>query len=334
MPFLPTIKTQHTAPPDAAPRHHAEDLDDMARRLTATGDYKVLRRLVPRPLSPAPADGSHKTGIVLDVETTGLDATKDEIVELAMVEFRYSHDGAVTGVSDIFKSFNQPSIPVPAEITKLTGITDAMVVGQRIDGAAVEAFVADAGIIIAHHAAFDRKFAERIAPVFAEKPWACSASEIDWKRYGFSGAKLSYLISEAGFFHAAHRAIDDCHAVIELLSQPLPGTSNTALSVLLEHARRKTYRIWAEYSPYHLKDILKRRGGYRWNDGADGSPRSWYVDVDEGARDAELKFLKTEIFQRDVELRCTELTARERFSARIGARQVEATAASKWRIRR
>ena len=181
-------------------------LDEMARRLATSGDFKVLRRLVPRPVSEPPADVAYKTGIVLEVETTGLDFTKDETIELAMVKVRYARDGAITGVSDIFQGFSQPSIPIPAEITKLTGITDAMVAGQTIDGLAVETFVADADIFIAHHAGFDRKFAEPAWPIFAQKPWACSANEIDWKHYDFSGAKLSYLAMEAGFFYDAHRA--------------------------------------------------------------------------------------------------------------------------------
>jgi DNA polymerase-3 subunit epsilon len=58
-------------------------------------------------------------------------------------------------------------------------------------------------------------------------------------------------------------------------------------------------RIWAEQSPYDLEDTLKRRG-YRWSDGSDGRPGSWYVDVDEIALDDEIAFLKTEIYLRDV----------------------------------
>jgi DNA polymerase-3 subunit epsilon len=46
-----------------------------------------------------------------------------------------------------------------------------------------------------------------------------------------------------------------------------------ALAVLLEQARKKKMRIWAEQSPFDLKDVLKRRG-YRWCDGSDGRPRS------------------------------------------------------------
>jgi DNA polymerase-3 subunit epsilon len=53
-------------------------------------------------------------------------------------------------------------------------------------------------------------------------------------------------------------------------------------------------RVWAEQSPFDLKDSLKRRG-YRWSDGSDGRPRSWYIDVDESKLDDEIAFLRTEI---------------------------------------
>jgi DNA polymerase-3 subunit epsilon len=74
-------------------------------------------------------------------------------------------------------------------------------------------------------------------------------------------------------------------------------------------------RLWAEQSPFDLKDALKRRG-YRWSDGSDGRPRSWYVDIDESKLDDEIAFLKTEIYLRDVEPRLQTLTAFDRFSVR------------------
>lgn len=75
-------------------------------------------------------------------------------------------------------------------------------------------------------------------------------------------------------------------------------------------------RIWAEQSPFELKDSLKRRG-YRWNDGSDGRPKSWHIDVCETALDDELTFLRTEIYLRDVERRLQTLTAFTRFSSRV-----------------
>jgi DNA polymerase III epsilon subunit-like protein len=70
--------------------------------------------------------------------------------------------GRITGVRDTFSAFNEPSEPIPPEITALTGITDDMVAGHRIDGATVTGFVEDAVIVIAHNAGFDRKFAGAI----------------------------------------------------------------------------------------------------------------------------------------------------------------------------
>ena len=52
-----------------------------------------------------------------------------------MLAFRYDTVDEITGVSGIFQSFHQPSTSIPAEVTKLTGITDAMVAGE-VAGAA------------------------------------------------------------------------------------------------------------------------------------------------------------------------------------------------------
>ncbi|MCS3932068.1 DNA polymerase-3 subunit epsilon [Bradyrhizobium elkanii] len=286
----------------------------MAEALTKSPDYRVLRRLVRRATFARSIGQSTKTGILLDVETTGLDQQKDEVIELGMVKFDYLPDGRIAGLRDVFSSFNEPSAPIPPEVIALTGITNEMVTGQRIDEAAVSSFADDAVIVIAHNASFDRKFAERYWPVFQRKAWGCSATEVEWRKHGFEGSRLGYLLNGAGFFHQAHRAVDDCHALLEILALELP-TGAPALAVLLEQARKKTMRVWAEQSPFELKDALRRRG-YRWSDGSDGRPRSWYVDVDESKLDDEIAFLKTEIYLRDVEPRLQTLTAFDRFSIR------------------
>jgi DNA polymerase III subunit epsilon len=287
----------------------------MAEALAKSADYRVLRRLVPRTTFPSSIGQSTKTGILLDVETTGLDQAKDEVVELGMVKFDYLPGGRIVGIKSVFSSFNEPSEPIPPEVTALTGITNEMVAGQRIDEAAVSSFVDDSVIVIAHNASFDRKFAERYWPIFRRKAWGCSATEVEWRKHGFEGSRLGYLLNGAGFFHQAHRAVDDCQALLEILAFELPTTGTPALAVLLAQARKKTMRVWAEQSPFDLKDLLRRRG-YRWSDGSDGRPRSWYVDVDESKLDDEIAFLKSEIYLRDVEPRLQALTAFDRFSVR------------------
>ncbi len=291
------------------------DHERMASSLESTGDYRVLRRIAPR-VQIFPDDGSQtKIGVILDVETTGLDATRDEAIELGMLKFQFAPDGRVFSILDQFQAFQQPASPIPPEITKLTGITDAMVEGRAIDPLAVAGFVDDAVVVIAHNAGFDRRFAERKWPVFSLKAWACSLHEVDWTGEGTDGRRLSYLLNGYGLFHDGHRAVEDCRALLELLARPLPMSGELGLKRLLDTARRSTVRIWAENSPFESKDQLKARG-YRWSDGTDGRPRSWWVEVDEQAAAEELHFLQTVIYQREIDLPTKRLTAFDRFSDR------------------
>ena len=302
----------------------ASDLAVMAEALSQSADCRVLRRLVPRAASQPTTGQDCKTGILLDTETTGLDHARDEIIELGMLKFDYTPDGRIVGVRDTFSAFNEPSGPISAEVTALTGITDEMVASHSFDDAAIAAFVDGAVIAIAHNAGFDRRFVERYWPVFEGMAWGCSATEVDWRKHGLAGAQLGYLLNGVGYFHQAHRAVDDCYALLEILDFTLPTTGSPALALLLETARKKTVRIWAEQSPFELKDSLKRRG-YRWSDGTDGRPKSWYVDVGESAVDDELAFLKAEIYLRDVEARLQTLTAFTRFSSRTRVHANEQT---------
>ncbi|WP_049819911.1 3'-5' exonuclease [Bradyrhizobium japonicum] len=302
------LRDEHTLDP--------ADLPAMAEALSRSPDYRVLRRLVARPTYMPTVGQEVRTGILLDTETTGLDHAKDEIIELGMVKFDYTPEGRIVGVRDTFSAFNEPSAPITAEVTALTGITNEAVAGQKFDDAAVTAFAESGVITIAHNSSFDRRFVERYWPVFEQKAWACSMSEIDWRKHGFVGAQLGYLLNGAGFFHQAHRAVDDCHALLEVLASELPTAGSTALALLLETARKPTMRVWAEQTAFELKDSLKRRG-YRWNDGSDGRPKSWFRDVDETALNDEIAFLRTEIYMQDVEPTVQRLTAFTRFSSRI-----------------
>ena len=60
------------------------DFEAMAAALEATGEYRVLRKITPRAVI-AHSDGSPtKTALFVDVETTGLDPERNEIIELGM----------------------------------------------------------------------------------------------------------------------------------------------------------------------------------------------------------------------------------------------------------
>jgi DNA polymerase-3 subunit epsilon len=293
-----------------------ESLERMAARLEATGSYRILRRLEPRENYHAPDGTPTRRGIFVDVETTGLDPATDEVVEVAMIPFDFARDGRIFAVHEPFCRFRDPGRPIPAVVTALTGITDAMVAGASIEPAEIETFLGPAALVIAHNAAFDRPFMERLSGAFATLAWACSWAEVPWADEGFDGAKLGQLASAQGFFHDGHRAVHDCHAGIELLARTLPRSGRTALGVLLESARQPRWRIWAVGAPFERKDSLKCRG-YRWCGGGDGRARAWNVEVADHALESELAFLRGEIYRRhDVHIDARRISAFERYSSR------------------
>ncbi|WP_043933323.1 PolC-type DNA polymerase III [Bacillus sp. EB01] len=97
---------------------------------------------------------SEDTYVVFDVETTGLSAVYDTIIELAAVKIR---DGEII---DRFESFANPHHRLSATTINLTGITDDMVENAPEVGEVLERFHqwADDSILVAHNASFDMGF--------------------------------------------------------------------------------------------------------------------------------------------------------------------------------
>jgi DNA polymerase-3 subunit epsilon len=287
--------------------------EDMVRHLEQSGNYRVLRRVVPRPAAGILRAEYPRNGVIVDTETTGLNHRKDEIIEIGAVAFTFDDQGRLGDVTGVYGGLRQPTVLIPKEITRLTGITNEMVAGQVIDVGQLRALIEPADLVIAHNARFDRPFCEAFSPVFAGKAWACSVSEIDWASRGFEGTKLGYLIGQAGYFHEGHRAADDCFALLEVLAQGGAELGRTPFAELCEASRRSRARIFAEHSPFDMKDHLKARG-YRWSDGSDGRPKSWWIELAEDELAKELSFLRSEIYRWDeADPPIERLTAFDRF---------------------
>jgi DNA polymerase-3 subunit epsilon len=290
----------------------------LARELETSPNHRVLRRIQPRKVFSETKCPWPLVGIILDCETTGLDIHQAEVIELAMVKFEYTPDGIVLRILDEFSGLRQPEAPISREITRLTGIDNELVRGRAIDPIEVEAFVGGADLVIAHNARFDRPMVEKFWRVFTTLEWACSLDQIPWRESGYEGTRLAYLVAHHGWYYDAHRATDDCVALLHLLSTPFGAERRPTLTTLLANAREPTTRLYAQYAPFEAKDALKARG-YRWSSGAGGSRRSWWRDLSAKDFEAEIEYLRDYIFGGfSVDLPTLRITALERYSSTLG----------------
>jgi DNA polymerase-3 subunit epsilon len=257
-----------------------------------------------------------KRVLVLDTETTGLSHQVDKIIELAMLLVDVdTATGLPCGPVTLFEGFEDPGMPIPAIAKEVTGITDAMVQGQRLDDQAVNDFVAQADLVVAHNAGFDRPFCESRFPCFENKAWACSFKDIDWNAAGAGSSKLSALAADQGWFYDAHRALVDCHALLQVLTKPIGEPPATGLSLLMAAAAEPNFKLRATGSPFDSKDKLKARG-YRW----DGEGKVWFCLVPtQDKLEAELQWLRSEVYgRRSAQLEIEAIDSSMRYSARSG----------------
>lgn len=226
-------------------------------------------------------------GVIVDLETTGLEPEVDEIIEIGLIEFSHSRYNNLS-ISRTYGALQQPSKPLPDIIKKVTGLDDDSLSGQSIDWLQVVEIMSRSQVIVAHNASFDRSFLERV-PAFREAKlggrWACSQTHIDWQRHGFKSRALNYLACDQGFVNPfAHRAVFDCATTFRIIEPYLEELYATSLL--------REYEVAAVGAPFEVKDALKLRG-YRW----DPSRRVWAKRIFENRLDEERDFLSVEIYK-------------------------------------
>ncbi len=260
--------------------------------LAKTEDFRIIERVpltkshiqLPYPLSEKVGD--EVSMVFLDTETTGFSSDVEKIIELGMVAASFSPSTKrLVSIDRIFSEYEDPGKPILAEITKLTGITDEDVKGQKIHDAAVKDMLDGMDLIVAHNAGFDRPFFEKRFTGFEDRKWACSLKGVDWKVFDINNHRQEELLHGIGYFYEAHRASIDCLALAWFMHIRQDIFAN-----LLDNAVKSSVEVHAFGAPFDTKDQLKTRG-YRWDDGSSGSGKHWWKEIPADGLDEEKSFL-------------------------------------------
>jgi DNA polymerase-3 subunit epsilon len=213
---------------------------------------------------------------LLDVETTGRDASVDRVVELGIVIVRH---GLVTAR---YNWLLNPGIPIPAEVSAIHGIKDEDVKDSpRFEAIAHEVAAALSGCVpAAYNAAFDRAFLANEFGRSGANPSASAPAEgapaptplapalrkdvewvdpLVWAREIQQGEKsraLGEVAARLGVkLENAHRASDDAEAAAMVLySLAKSGRIPLAYGALVQEQRRLALlhaderRRWKQFS--------------------------------------------------------------------------------------
>ena len=172
----------------------------------------ILRR--PSPVSRLPAHF-----VVVDIETTGLSANTESIIEIAAIKVRLdeaNHYAAHAALVD-------PGREVPPIITQLTGITSDMVRGRRGIDEEIQAFLDFVGPdpLVFYFAEFDMKFLRKAARAVGRAINNPVIDAVPIAHRAFPRApdhKLTTLANLMGLSNdGAHRALHDCLTTLRLI---------------------------------------------------------------------------------------------------------------------
>lgn len=178
---------------------------------------------------------------IVDIETTGGMARRDRITEIGIVLY----DGGK--IIDTYDSLINPERSIPANITRITGITDKMVadapkffeVAKRV----VE--MTEGAIFVAHNVRFDYTF---IREEFKSLGYTYSKRQLDTVRLsrksfpGLRSYSLGNLINHFGIsVKNRHRALDDALATTELLERILSKEdAEDNIKLFINHGLRES----------------------------------------------------------------------------------------------
>ena len=179
--------------------------------------------------------------VSLDLETTGLNASRDAIIEVGAVKF---DDRRELGT---FHSLVNPGRPIPFQITQLTGITNQDVItGPPFAAlrARLQHFVGEA-TLVGHNVGFDLQFLH-------EQKCLLHASFLDTFELSTilmpyeSRYSLGKLLDSLGIpFPVRHRALDDARAAMRLFQALQARAARLPRQTLRAINRAAKGRGWA-----------------------------------------------------------------------------------------
>lgn len=156
--------------------------------------------------------------LLVDTETTGLDAKKNDLIEIGAIIFDPNPGIVIETMSYVLPAETNPVEKInhiPASATQRWGRANPF---EALDhfASTPEAMGTKRPVALAHNAVFDKKW----LPTLAEHEWICTRKDAVWPLMHGGGGKLTEIALAYGIgISRAHRALDDCLLIASLLER-------------------------------------------------------------------------------------------------------------------
>lgn len=214
----------------------------------------------------------------LDFETTGLDPNSDRVIEVGAVLYSTAQDQQLMTQGYLVDH----EIPIPPEITKITGIRKGMIdkfglsskTGLTMLLNMVDMCEAIIGQnIIDFDIPFLRNWVLREKEIFSDRLLIDTKTDLP----GVEPKHLGYMAADAGFLNPfPHRAVSDCMTVLRLASM------HNIDDIV---ARAKSPRVTIQANVDYDTNAQAKKRGYKW----EPDRKVWYKVVKEMDLELEAK---------------------------------------------
>ena len=194
---------------------------------------------------------------IVDVETTGLDASKGKVLEIAAILFNIPTRSILTQCSTLLYAEENPAYDInKIKVESLKLMHDKTNWGQL---SLIMNMANYADAIVAHNASFDKNWIDKHFSDFAKnKKWICTKNDVSWPIRKGAPLSLINICSELGVpIINAHRALSDCQLLVSAL-----GCIDD-LDFFLDQSGIGKVTYYANVG-YEKRQIVKD-AGFQWN---------------------------------------------------------------------
>lgn len=206
--------------------------------------------------------------LIVDCETTDLDPKTDAAIEVGCILYDVVNQSPLIHFATLVDAPQQNKAERINRIASATrkDFYDSSPLKHRI---IFGSLIADADVIVAHNAEFDRSF---LGGDWDSKPWVCTRNDFQWPRQTREGESLvSQALNHGIGVSSAHRAMTDCLLIAALFDR-MPSTEGgyeLSLQQMFDRAMRPKANFRALVS-YEDREKAKA-AGFQW----DAPSKTW-----------------------------------------------------------